>query len=165
MAAPLRFRRFLEEDARTVASWRYPDPYSAYDLDPHDIRVIRAMLLPGHNYHAILEAGEMVGYFCCGDDARVPGWLYDDDTLDLGVGLRPELTGQGKGHFYLQAVIEHVARQRPGVALRATIASWNLRAIRMCRRAGFEVAGKFTTTRADQTEFAVMVKGCATAAL
>ncbi len=158
MAGTFRFRRFQEEDAMIVASWRYPGPYSAYDLDPKDAKVVGALLQPDHNYHAILRDNEIIGYFCLGKDARVPGWDYDEKALDLGLGLRPDLTGQGEGRAYLEAVLSCIRQQRPGVALRATIASWNQRAIRLCRNAGFDVAGAFTTTRDDHTEFVVLVR-------
>jgi [ribosomal protein S18]-alanine N-acetyltransferase len=123
----------------------------------NDARVIEALLDPRNHYHAILLNDEMAGYFCVGPDARVPGWQYDDAALDLGMGLRPELTGRGQGGIYLDAVLSHVAAERPGVSLRATIARWNERAIRMCRSAGFVDVGRFVTTRDDHREFVVMV--------
>jgi [ribosomal protein S18]-alanine N-acetyltransferase len=157
MVGKLWFRRLQEEDARTVASWRYPEPYSAYNADVHDDGAIQAMLNPSHSYHAILQCQETVGYFCLGDDARVPGWQYDDNALDMGMGLRPDLTGRGQGTAFLPAVISHIKEQQPHAVLRATIASWNQRAIRMCGNAGFTVLGTFATTREDRTEFVVML--------
>jgi RimJ/RimL family protein N-acetyltransferase len=99
----------------------------------------------------------VLGYFCLGVDARVPGWAYDENALDLGLGLRPDLTGRGQGTAFLRAVLSHIAEQQPGAVLRATIASWNQRAIRMCRNAGFHAAGTFATTRDDRTKFTVML--------
>jgi [ribosomal protein S18]-alanine N-acetyltransferase len=153
----LRFRLFLKSDALAAISWRYPGQYSAYDLDPGDPLVLEALLRPENNYHAILVNDEMIGYFCLGADARVPGWEYDDHALDLGMGIRPDLTGSGNGSTCFAAVLAHVVQQRPATLLRATIASWNQRAIRMCEHAGFLAVASFRTTRVNG-EFVVMVK-------
>src|ERR1051325_906064 len=154
----LSFRPFTEPDALTMVRWRYAEPYAAYDLDPWNRDVLTALLRPENQYHAILREGELIGFFCLGEDARVPGWSYDDSALDLGVGFRPELTGAGQGHAYMAAVLAHLRDCYPDSALRATIAAWNQRAIRLATRAGFHEIARFNSTRKEQTEYLVMVR-------
>ncbi|MFI5103639.1 MAG: GNAT family N-acetyltransferase, partial [Terriglobales bacterium] len=101
---------------------------------------------------------EMVGYFCVGADARVPGWAYDDTALDFGMGLRPDLTGQGMGAEYLQEVIAVIAQRWPQRAFRVTVAGWNQRAIRVCLHAGFRTVATFTSTRSEQGEYLVLIR-------
>jgi ribosomal-protein-alanine N-acetyltransferase len=154
----LQFRPFTQADAVTVSSWRYPEPYAAYDLDPWDRKVLAGLLRAENQYHAILRQSEdqIVGFICLGEDARVPGWDYDGSALDFGMGLRPDLTGRGQGSLYLAAVLSHLKQSAPAKILRATVAGWNQRAIRMCERAGFRMIAKFTTTRPAGTEYVVL---------
>jgi [ribosomal protein S18]-alanine N-acetyltransferase len=153
----IAFRPFTEEDALLVARWRYPEPYAAYDLDPWNRDVLAALSRPENRYHAILRDGEVIGFFCLGEDARVPGWSYDDSALDFGMGLRPDLTGLAQGGLYLQSVLAHVAGEYPGSAFRATVAAWNQRAIRLTRRAGFSEIARFASTRSPTGEYVVLL--------
>ncbi len=154
----LTFRPFIEQDALTVASWRYPEPYAAYDLDPWNRDVLTALLRPENQYHAMLREEEMIGFFCLGEDACVPGWDYADSALDLGMGLRPDLTGQGRGAIYLAAIVTHVMQQYPAASLRTTVAAWNQRALRLCLSSGFREVARFNSTRKEQTEYVVLVR-------
>jgi RimJ/RimL family protein N-acetyltransferase len=141
-----------------VARWRYPEPYAAYDLDPWNNNVLTALLRRENQYHAILRAGEVIGFFCLGEDARVPGWNYDESALDFGMGLRPDLTGTGNGHHYIARVLEHLGGRFPGAAFRATVAAWNQRAIRLSMRAGFQEIARFASTRNPFTEYVVLLQ-------
>jgi RimJ/RimL family protein N-acetyltransferase len=105
-----------------------------------------------------LREGEVTGFFCLGEDARVPGWSYDDSPLDLGMGLRPDLTGQGQGILFLEAVFAHLGQHFPGVPLRATVASWNQRAIRLTEQAGFQEIARFRSARAEHLEYVILVR-------
>jgi len=139
--------------------WRYAPPYSAYDLDPQDSAILAALIDPANSYHAILRGDEMAGFFCLGPDARVPGGTYDEGHVDLGLGLRPDLTGSGNGHIFLDAVLGFIEAHIPGRPLRATIVGWNQRAIRLCQRAGFRISQRFITQYgAKQQEYVVLVK-------
>jgi ribosomal-protein-alanine N-acetyltransferase len=154
----LAFRRFTEQDALTMVSWRYPEPYAAYDLDPWDRDVFAALLRPEHQYHAILREGGLAGFFCLGEDARVPGWPYDNTALDFGMGLRPDLTGTGSGLLYFAAILSYLDRRHPGASLRATVAGWNQRAIRLSLRAGFREIARFQGARSPRTEYVVLLR-------
>ena len=120
--------------------------------------MLAALLRPENKYHAILRGEEMVGFFCLGLDARVRGGTYDESSLDLGMGLRPDLTGRGQGQSYFDKLLAYVEEQRPGRALRATIVAWNRRAIRLCRRAGFRVLAHFTSQSEVQQEYVVLLR-------
>jgi len=119
---------------------------------------LEALLRSDYNYHATLSHGEMVGYFCFGHDARVQGWEYDENALDVGMGLRPDLTGKGAGRTYFEALLRYIEQQRPGMALRATVAAWNQRAIRLCQNAGFRQVASFQALQKDRQEFVVLLR-------
>jgi RimJ/RimL family protein N-acetyltransferase len=131
-----RLRPITEEDARDLATWRYPEPYSLYDSGPDDVETY---LDPANGYLAVAdETGRLVAHCCFGADARVPGGAYDHDAIDIGTGMRPELTGQGHGAAMLHLVIDEARRRWPGKPLRTTVAAFNERAQQLVRKAGFQ---------------------------
>ena len=95
------------------------------------------------------EAGALVGFACFGTDARVPGFAYDDDALDVGVGLRPDLVGRGHGVAFVRAVLE----LRSPAAYRVTVAAFNARALRLCAALGFREVARFD---GPETAFVVL---------
>ena len=157
-ASRLRFRPFLRSDALAMMSWRYPPPYSAYNLDSPEPTVLAELLRTENRYHAILCDGEMIGFFSVGPDARVPGWNYDDNALDVGMGLRPDRTGQGQGYVCLTAILAFVGHESPGRVLRATVLAWNQRALRVCHRAGFRPVATFKKKDAGDHDCIVLLR-------
>jgi RimJ/RimL family protein N-acetyltransferase len=158
----LSFRPLTQEDALTIARWRYPEPYAAYDLDSWNHDVLAALMRVENQYHAILHEGEVIGFFCLGEDARVPGWSYDDAALDFGMGLRPDLTGAGAGHLYIASVLAHLSERYPISDFRATVAAWNQRAIRLSKRAGFHEIGRFASSRRPSSDYVVLIRAAKT---
>ena len=138
----LRLRPVADDDAREFASWRYPEPYSMYDAGPE---AAAHYLDPDNGYVAIVDATEeLVAHGCFGAEARVPGGRYEDDAVDIGAGMRPDLTGQGRGGALLQLLIDEAQRRSAGKPLRSTIAAFNERAQQLVRRAGFKEVELFS---------------------
>lgn len=139
------FRPMDEPSAREILAWRYEGAYAAYDpgADGADA-ALRAFLDPANAYFAVRdERGELAAYWGFGPDARVPGGDYADDALDVGGGIRPDLTGRGLGLRMIEAALDF-ARERFGPdAFRVTVAEWNARALAVCERAGFVVEQRF----------------------
>ena len=57
-----------------------------------------------------MKIGDLVGYCCYGLDAQVPGGEYLINmpaVLDIGVGMKPNLTGAGRGHDFVSAILEY----------------------------------------------------------
>ena len=127
-------RPLADGDGEEIRGWRYPPPYDVYDGgDPCDDPSVRALE----------QGGALVGFCSFGDDARVPGGDYRDGPLDIGMGLRPELTGGGLGTRCLAAVLEFAGRELGATETRATVAEFNARALRLCERAGFRRVARF----------------------
>jgi [ribosomal protein S18]-alanine N-acetyltransferase len=118
-------------DAAAIASWRYPPPYDVYDgVDSGDTA-------PSPEVFALREAGELIGFCSFGADARVPGGSYPEGPLDIGLGIRPDRTGQRRGADYLAAAVAFARDELGATRVRATVAEFNARALRLCERAGF----------------------------
>jgi RimJ/RimL family protein N-acetyltransferase len=148
-----RLRPITREDAEAIAQWRYPEPYSLYDSSPDDVD---ELLDPANDYFVAVDAsGEVVGHGCFGMDARVPGYDYDDNAIDWGLGMRPDLTGQGHGVSFMQLVCDEARRRWPGRKLRTTVATFNERSASVVRKLGFSEVAIFRN--APGREFVVYV--------
>ncbi len=154
MNPSLRVDEVTPAAAREFASWRYPAPYSVYDAEPDDWS---RYLDPAWGYLAIVDRDEqLVGHLCFGADARVPGGGYDHPAVDIGAGMRPDLTGQGRGREFMAFVIGEAERRFPGLPLRATVAGFNRRALRLVQSLGFAEVGRFAGPGGQ--EFAILVR-------
>jgi [ribosomal protein S18]-alanine N-acetyltransferase len=130
--AAFHFAPLSQDEAEAIAEWRYPDPYSFYDwtADPDDLRELLDPALRGDAYWAATDdAGSLVGYFSFK--------AKEEQTLELGLGLQPDLTGQGLGGAFLAAGLDFGrARFRPKRFV-LSVATFNERAITVYERAGF----------------------------
>ena len=148
-----------QASARAVLSWRYEEPYALYNTPPDRMEAgVQALLDPRNAYHAITNGrGDLVGYCCIGPDAQVPGGDYNAEALDVGMGLRPDLTGQGHGPTYVDAVLDFARRTFAPAAFRVTVAEFNARALRVWQEAGFCAVQTFQR-ELDGRAFVVLVR-------
>jgi ribosomal-protein-alanine N-acetyltransferase len=102
-------RPLTEQDARRLLSWHYDPPYDFYNSSSESLdEDLHELLDPELGYHAILDQHDDLVAFCCfGVDARVPGGDYHRPALDVGWGMRPDLTGQGRGAQVVAAILDH----------------------------------------------------------
>jgi [ribosomal protein S18]-alanine N-acetyltransferase len=134
----VRVEPWNETHANEVATWHYDPPYDFYDLasDPHDEAEMRD---PAHaaQYRAVLED----------DDERLDAFWYfksQGDIVEVGIGLRPDLTGRGLGESFLRAQLDYATGQWYPARFRLFVAAWNERAIRLYGRFGFSEVGRET---------------------
>lgn len=144
--------------AAQAARWRYDPPFDLYntpELDQAETALF--MAVPDHLYFAVLdETEDLVGFVCYGAEARVSGGDYTQDALDVGCGLRPDLTGQGIGPRVIRTALDF-GRERFGArCFRATVAAFNQRAQAATRHAGFHDVARFARPQ-DGMEFVVFV--------
>jgi RimJ/RimL family protein N-acetyltransferase len=145
--------------AQEILSWRYAPPYDIYNLSPQDaVAHLGAFLDPINGYCAMTDhAGALLAFCCFGAEARVAGYDYAEPALDIGLGLRPDLAGQGHGLDYVNAVLAFARMTFGPPALRVTIAAFNQRAQRVWTRAGFRRVGAFARP-SDKMRFTVFVR-------
>jgi ribosomal-protein-alanine N-acetyltransferase len=134
-----------DASARTILSWRYEPPYDFYNLHSDDAgEAVRTMMDPQNAYHTLVnQQGDLVAYCCFGADAQVCGGDYAVPALDIGLGVRPDLTGQGAGPAFVGAVLEFAQRTFTVTMFRVTVAKFNERALRVWERAGFRATQTF----------------------
>ena len=143
----LDIRPVIEEDIRGFAEWRYEPPYEGHNITQPVDEAIEYFLRPSTNCHVLVRAGELAAFFTFGADARVPGGDYSAPALDIGLGMRPSLTGQGLGRSFVEAVIQFARDNFSVDQLRVTIDVKNTRAIRVWSRQGFEETQRFKPTK------------------
>jgi ribosomal-protein-alanine N-acetyltransferase len=141
-----RFVPMTAAYARAILAWRYEAPYDFYNANPtmDEADIADVFLNPAYHYYAVLDLRDMlIAYRCFGDDARVPGGDYRADALDMGGGLRPDLTGRGLGPQVLRAAMAFARAHFAPRAFRTTVAAWNTRAIRACIKVGYQPIATF----------------------
>lgn len=155
----LTFCQLEKEHALAIINWCYSSPYDYYNFDADTTQEALHYLTDAkNNFWAILNLqGELQGYCSFGSDGQVPGGDYSAEALDIGMGIRPDLVGQGRGKQYAQAVVGHGINQYRAQQLRVTIAEFNKRAQRVWTQIGFEQVEKFIKIRSGE-EFVVMTR-------
>ena len=139
----LTIRLASAETFAEMATWRYERPYDFYDGD------VDPVLNPERFYEALDENGSLVGNYY---------FEQKGDALEIGLGLRPDLTGRGLGLEFLLAGIEF-GRRRFGLSrVILNVAAFNERAIKVYERAGFRETGRHTRRfdRWGEVEFVEM---------
>lgn len=161
MMTEYQFAPPTEADARTILGWRYEGIYAAYNANPARLDDGIATLLDPANSYLVARKpdGTLVGFCCFGGEARVPGGDYTNPpALDVGLGLRPDLTGGGQGVAFVRAILNEGARRHDPPRFRLTVAAFNERARRVYERGGFRTLASFRRgSEPDGLEFLVMV--------
>lgn len=139
------FQPMDEAHARAILDWRYGPPYTLYNVAPEDVNAaLPGLLDPGWAYFSMHdEQGDLVGFCCFGEDARVPGGDYGTPALDIGWGMRPDLTGRGRGAAFLEAILDFARRTYTAGLYRTTVAAFNARSRRLCENQGFRPVQDF----------------------
>lgn len=148
----IRFRPMTDADARQIIGWRYDGPYSVYNLNGDDVDAeAAAMADPANNFFTMEQNGEVIGGASYGDDGQVPGGDYSEDALDIGAGIRPDLTGQGNGAAMVAQIVAFGQAQFQPNTFRVTIAGWNVRAQKVWLRNGFQERSTFVAAHNGQS--------------
>jgi RimJ/RimL family protein N-acetyltransferase len=126
-----------ETYGREVETWHYEPPWDFYDLasDPADAAAMRDPARNEHHRAVLGENGSLEAF-----------WYFDwhGDIVEVGIGLRPDLTGRGHGESFLRAQLEYASSRWLPTTFRLFVAAWNERAIRLYRRLGFREVARET---------------------
>ena len=141
-----RIRPLEEHDAREILRWRYPEPYDFYDppVDDHGDHYVSQFLKPEYQFHAIVDEREsFIGFCSYGIDGQVPGGNYTEEALDIGLGMKPGLTGQGRGKAFFSTIVDHACDNLNPDTIRLTVACFNARAMKLYENFGFIKVDEF----------------------
>lgn len=144
-------RPLTQADAEAIAVWRYPGEYAFYDFaaDPGDLALLLDPAKRGDTFHA-----------ADGEDGGVAGFFQVEpgaESVELGLGLRPDLCGVGLGEGFTRLGIDLVRRVHGPVRITLAVAAFNARAITVYERCGFVETGRHVRhTSGDDWEFVDM---------
>ncbi|MDM5249766.1 GNAT family N-acetyltransferase [Lysinibacillus sp. G4S2] len=149
-------REMNEIYATDILKWKYDEPYDFYNNELNDESLKE--LLDNPYYSIVNDKEELVGFFCTGTSAQVPKGhdygAYLDACIDIGIGMKPELTGKGFGTEFFSFILNQLQQENYS-PLRLTVVTFNTRAIHLYEKLGFEKVMEFTTP----TELITMKKG------
>ncbi len=131
------FRRMRLRDALMSNRWRYPGEYAMYDL------ALFPLLLATLLGRASLASIPIACYAVATPDDPLIGvfsMIYRDDSVEIGVGLRPDLNGRGLGLPFVREGMEQARARYHPQSFSLNVALFNQRAITVYERAGF-IAG------------------------
>ena len=119
-------RDFSEADASAIATWRYEPPYDVYNGEPE------------------MDSGAWSDVWFAVDDsatAELVAFLElhaASGEIEIGLGLRPDLTGRGLGCQLVDAALRFAHQRWHATRFTLDVLPWNERAIRAYEKAGFD---------------------------
>ena len=129
-------RQMTLEDAKEVCSWDYPGEYRVYNNSWEEAA--------GKNMSYAKEQVRASEFWSLVQDRELVGFFRlhpDEESVMLGLGLRPDLCGQGNGRLLLEYAIQTFQNHHPNVNLHLMVREWNERAIRCYASSGFVQTG------------------------
>lgn len=131
----LRIEKMDQQAAEEIAErWKYDGDYAFYNMtaDPEDYAEIISPEKRGERYFSVFSGSGLAGFFCVDREGT---------DVELGLGLRPDLTGRGLGQAFLREILRYVEERCGAETIRLSVASFNRRAIKVYERAGFVKTG------------------------
>ena len=87
------------------------------------------------------------------------GCIIKKGYLDIGLGMRPEFTGQGNGLNFIKAGLQFGIEKYDFSLYRLSVANFNKRAISLYKKVGFKPVTEFINKNGETTvEFIIMEK-------
>lgn len=121
-----------QRDAEEITSWRYEGAYAFYNPGSatNDLTELLDPALRGEHACSVREdfSDDLIGFFVCRNL---------DSDVELGLGLRPDLTGRGFGESFVREGLHHIRQRYPEADVTLGVAEFNERAVRLYRRIGF----------------------------
>lgn len=150
------FEIMTQEQAEEIAyNWHYDGEYSFYDMeaDKEDLVEFLDPQKRGDSYFVVTQDNDIVGFFSFSEETK--------NTVDIGLGLRPELTGNGNGLKFLKIGLEFAKSKYTPEKITLSVATFNQRAIKVYEKMGFKESDAFMQdTNGSSIEFIKMTFQC-----
>ncbi|MFT8488025.1 GNAT family N-acetyltransferase [Oenococcus sicerae] len=130
-----------QKNALIIADdWHYSGQYAFYDMtaDPEDYQEIINPVLRRDAYYEFLDHQQkLLGFFVIEPIDRKKG------IFEIGLGLAPDLTGQGLGQSFLEHIISYAITHFSVKKIILDVAEFNIRAQKLYRSIGFKQARQY----------------------
>ncbi|MGB6179554.1 GNAT family N-acetyltransferase [Carnobacterium sp.] len=120
-----------QQNAVKIADeWKYDGEYSFYNMteDPEDYEEIISPILRENNYFQVIINNELFGFFVL---------EQTDDIVNMGVGIKPELTGNRLGVQFISLILDFIKENYFIPTVRLGVAKFNIRAQKVYEKVGF----------------------------
>jgi [ribosomal protein S18]-alanine N-acetyltransferase len=147
-----RLKQMSQEDAETIAEWEYEEPFSFYNpkSDEEDLQLLLDPKTRQDVYFSVYDNDRLIGFYT---------FIVEKDSVDIGLGMRPDLTGKGQGKEFVTKGLKYAIGQYQPNFLTLAVATFNERAIKVYERAGFIRQQTFMQeTNGSTYEFLKMIK-------
>ncbi|MFD2654730.1 GNAT family N-acetyltransferase [Gracilibacillus thailandensis] len=127
-----KFTVMTQEEAEDIAfNWHYDDEYSFYDMeaDQEDLDEFLNQEKRGTLSFSVTKEKDLIGFLSIN--------RIDDKTLDIALGMRPDLTGLRKGEGFLRKCIDFLNTEYEPLKITLSVATFNKRAIKVYKKVGF----------------------------
>ncbi|MCK2157577.1 GNAT family N-acetyltransferase [Exiguobacterium sp. 17-1] len=140
-----------QRQAEQIAyDWTYEGDFAFYNMpnDPDDLAEFLDPDQRTEHYYAVMDETQLIGFF-----VFEPG----QNSLELALGMRPDLTGQGNGVAFLESGLAFAIEKYQPHHIELAVATFNERAIRLYAKSGFEPIERFQQeTNGGSYEFVKM---------
>lgn len=129
-----------EEEGKAICEWVYTPPYDLYQFLPwSEMKALEVEfgdpIIRRQQYISIQdEQGTLCGF---------AQYFPMVGVIRLGLGMRPDLTGNGTGQSFVTAILEEALRRYPDQEIDLEVLTWNERAIRVYERCGFRITDSY----------------------
>ena len=120
-----------QDSANQIAAWTYPAPYDFYDMvaDEEDLAQLLSESTRENTYFEVIRNGALFGFAT---------FYPKKDHLEIGLGMKPDQTGQGLGVNFYQAIEDYARKNFDCQVLQLSVASFNQRALALYQKVGYE---------------------------
>ncbi len=151
-----KFSVITQKQAEEIAfNWHYDGEYTFYDMEA-DTEDLNEFLDPeerGNSTFAATKNNKLVAFISISE--------VDSKTIELGLGMRPDLTGKGNGFEFVRACITFTQSTYKPETIKLSVATFNKRAIKLYKNVGFkEVESFLQDTNGSTFEFLKMEYKC-----
>ncbi|OIU72590.1 GNAT family N-acetyltransferase [Rossellomorea aquimaris] len=133
-----KFEKMTQKEAVDIAyGWHYEGDYAFYDMeaDEEDLAEFLNPESRGDTVFTVFKETEAVGYFSITRPEK--------GVCDIGLGMRPDLTGNGMGAGFLKAGLSFVIDEFKADKITLSVAAFNQRAIKVYEKNGFTAIDAF----------------------
>ncbi|MGN7416503.1 GNAT family N-acetyltransferase [Paenibacillus sp. SAF-068] len=134
--APVTFHvvPMQEEHAELICSWQYDPPYNIYSWLPWEqMKALEVEFgdaqLRQEQYAIVLDQNDRISGFA--------QYFPLQGVTRIGLGMHPELCGQGQGTAFVTAIVQEAIRRNPTNEIDLEVLTWNTRAIQVYLKSGF----------------------------
>lgn len=125
-----------ETHAAEICRWEYEAPYNIYGWLPWEqMKQLEIEFgdpeIRRQQYVAVIDKqGELAGF---------AQYFPLSGVTRLGIGMKPEFCGHGRGVDFVGAIVQEALHRTPDNEIDLEVLTWNNRAIRAYQKAGFTI--------------------------